>query len=282
MTCSPYVRSQRSASTLDPVTSLVAGLLVGLVVLSTVPAPAQALTGIINDDGVDVGDQWTIPGNGGTPGDGGSPGSGSWLGPYRPQIPWALAHAYCVALIIPPMWCQTLAPVDPTPEIPALPDLTMSDVSHVEPQSPRLVTQPNGWSVVGLETNLIANIQTHTVATVVRNFDVEVRFTPVRYQWAYGDGSSAVTDVPGASWSALGVPEFARTPTSHRYLDTTAVTPHVDVWYSVDYRRPGEAWRRVEGSLSRPADAPVMFLHNADTVLVTGPCTAGQVSVGCR
>ena len=253
-----------------------------LCTLSVVPSPASALTGIINDGGVDVGDQWTIPGDGGTPGGNGSPGSGSWLGPYRPQIPWALAHAYCVALVVPPAWCETLAPVDPIPEVPALPDLTMSDVSHVDPQSPRLVTQPDGWSVVGLETNLIASIQTHTVSTVVRNFDVEVRFTPVRYDWAYGDGSSAVTTVPGAPWSVLGVPEFARTPTSHQYVNVAAVTPHVDVWYSVDYRRPGEAWRRIDGSLSRPADAPVVFLQNADTVLVTGPCSAGRVSVGCR
>ncbi len=242
--------------------------------LATLADPAQAVSGVINNDGVDVGDQWTSPGQGGSPGDGGSPGAGGggWLGPYRPGIPWSIAHAYCVALIVPPDWCATLEPVDPIPESPALPDLTLSDIAHVEPQSPTLSTQPNGWSVVGVETNLIANIQAHSVFTVVHGLDVEVRFTPVHYEWMFGDGLTAATDVPGAPWSVLGVPEFARTATSHRYGSATPVVPHVDVTYSIDYRWPAHTWVDINGTLMRGADAPVVFVQNADTVLVTGPC----------
>lgn len=247
-----------------------------------VVSPASAVTGIINDDGVDVGDEWTSPGAGGSPGDDGSSGAGGggWLGPYRPGVPWAIAHAYCVALVVPPDWCATLEPEDPTPEIPALPDLTLSDVAHVEPQSPTLSTQPSGWSVVGVETNLIAHIQTHSAFTTVHERDVEVRFTPIHYEWVFGDGQTAATDVPGAPWSVLGVPEFARTATSHRYVSATPVVPHVDVTYSVDYRWPAHDWVDINGTLTRGADAPVIFIQNADTVLVTGPCTPAARAPG--
>jgi hypothetical protein len=248
--------------------------------LAGVP-PVAALTGIINDDGVDVGDEWTLPGDDGTPGDPGSPGSGWWLGPYRPQIPRDLALAYCVARIIPPGWCAALMPTAPTPPEPELPDLTFADVAHVVPQSPTLITQPSGWSVVGVETNLIALIQTHIVTTRVFGREVDVRFTPIRYDWAYGDGVSGTTDVPGAKWSSLGVAEFARTPTSHRYSLAVAVTPHVDVTYAVDYRWADSSWRDIAGTLSRGDDAPVVFLQNADTVLVTGPCGPNGNAVGC-
>ena len=244
--------------------------------------PASAVSGIINGDGVDVSDQWTLPGDDGSPGSEGSPGGGSWLGPYRPHIPWELAHAYCVALIVPPSWCASLEPTDPTPEQPALPNLDFSDVSHVEPESPVLTTQPSGWSVVGVETNLITHIQMHSVTTTVRGMQVEVRFTPIRYDWTFGDGTTASTTVPGAEWSVLGVPEFARTPTSHRYMLARDVTPHVDVIYAIDYRWPEHAWRDIEGTLSRGADAPVVFVQNAGTVLVTGPCNSHDVGVGCR
>ena len=272
-----------------PASLLVSALAVALVapalsVLASV-TPVAALSGIINGGGVDVTDQWTIPGGNGAPGSGGSSAGGSWLGPYRPQVPRNLTRAYCVALVVSPIWCRNTQPPSPTPEQLAMPELTLSDLAHVDPESPTLATQPKGWSVVGVETNFIAHIQTHIVTTAVRGVTVDVRFTPMRYDWAFGDGATASTEVPGAEWSVLGVTEFARTPTSHRYSVASNVTPRVEVTYEVDYRWREHDWRHIEGTITRGANAPVIFVQNAGTVLVTGPCVTdgtANARVGCR
>ena len=55
-----------------------------------------------------------------------------------------------------------------------------------------------------------------------------VRFTPVAFHWNYGDGKAATRSTKGATWEALGIPEFGRTPTSHVYERGGAVhdPPH--------------------------------------------------------
>jgi len=250
-------------------------------------SPGLAASGVINNNGVDVSDVWIRPGS---PGSSGSAGSGStstasrWLGPYRPTIPVSLRRAYCVALIRTPTFCGPAAPtpvVRPVAPVPAIPTLTLRDLSHVEPASPTLTTQPAGWSIVGLPTNLIAHISTHVVSTVVLGRSVDVEFTPVRFDWAFGDGTAVATSGGGASWEQLGLPEFSATPTSHRYTSGASVRPVVTVTYSVRYRWVGRDWISVEGTLNRGASAPILFLQNADTVLVTSPCAASSPAVGC-
>jgi len=250
-------------------------------------SPGLAVSGVINNNGVDISDVWIRPGS---PGSSGTAGSGSsssaarWLGPYRPTVPTSLRRAYCVALIRTPGYC---APVTPTPvvrpvaPVPTVPTLPLRDLSHVEPQSPALTTQPAGWGIVELPTNLIARISTHVVSTVVLGRDVEVEFTPVRFDWNFGDGSTATTSSAGASWEQLGLPEFSSTPTSHRYKSGGSVRPSVTVTYTVRYRWTGREWNSVEGTLNRGASAPLVFLQNADTVLVTSECRASPSAPGC-
>lgn len=247
---------------------------------------ASAATGVINNNGVDVSDSWVRPGSPGSPGEAGSGGSESggtsWLGPYRPSIPWSMRLVYCVALVITPSWCGTTeAPVDPTLPEPAIPTLTFEDLSHVEPQSPSMRTQPTGWSVVNLPTNFIASIAEHVVTTEVLGRDVDVKFTPIRYDWSFGDGATNATSSPGATWEQLGVAEFSTTPTSHRYQTVQSVEPMVTVTYSVAYRWLGQDWISMDGTLNRNASAPIVFVQNADTVLVTSPCHPGRAAPGC-
>ena len=274
-------RSPSRASIISATLSLIGILTLGLAV--SAGRPAAAVSGIINDGGVDIGDDYTWPGSPGDDGSDGSPGSGggSWLGPYLPGIPWQLARAYCLSLLAPPLWCYDTPGTDPTPSEPAIPDLTLPDLSRVEPRSPELVTEPSGWSVINVETNLIARISPHVVSTQVFDTPVEVLFTPVRYEWAYGDGESGVTDVPGSSWAALGLAEFSRTPTSHRYARPIGVIPHVDVVYRVDYRWRDLDWMLIDGTLTRGGDAPIVFLQNAATVLVTSDCRRKPDAIGC-
>ena len=266
--------------------AMLATLLAVLAQLLLSAPSATAATGIINNNGVDVSDMWFRPGSPGSPGDAGSGGSSSggssWLGPYRPSIPWSMRDVYCVALVVTPSWCgSSAAAVEPTPPEPVIPSLTFADLSHVEPQSPTLSTQPSGWSVIGLPTNFIASIEEHVVTTVVLGRNVEVRFTPIRYDWSFGDGETNATSAPGATWEQLGLAEFSTTPTSHRYRTSQSVAPTVTVTYSVAYRWFAQDWISVDGTLSRDASAPIVFVQNADTVLVASPCRAGRVAPGC-
>ena len=254
--------------------------------LSLLAHSASAATGVINNNGVDVSDSWLRPGSPGSPGDAGTGGSAaggtSWLGPYRPSIPWSMRVVYCVALVVTPSWCGTSqAPVEATPPEPVIPTLTIDDLSHVEPQSPSLTTQPAGWSVINLPTNFIATIAEHVVTTVVLGRDVEVRFTPIRYDWSFGDGDTKATSSPGATWDQLGVAEFSNTTTSHRYRTLQSVAPMVTVTYSAAYRWFGQDWISVDGTLSRDASAPIVFVQNADTVLVASLCRSGLNAPGC-
>lgn len=257
------------------------------VVLFLPALPALAISGAINNNGVDVSDQWITPGSPGSSGSGGAGGSssggGGWLGPYKPGIPWSMRGVYCVALVVTPTWCGASSdPVDPTPAEPAIPSLTLDDLAHVEPQSPTMATQPAGWSVVGVHTNLVAHIETHVVSTVVIGRDVDVQFTPIRYDWSFGDGDTRTTETAGATWEQLGVAEFSQTATSHRYRSAGPVTPDVIVTYSVAYRWAGGDWIPLDGTLTRSASAPLVFVQNADTVLVTSGCRAAHTAPGCE
>ncbi len=272
-------------SALARLSTIVLGVAVIAAILLPGP-PALAVTGIINNNGVDVSDMWVRPGSPGSPGNAGSSGStnggATWLGPYKPTIPTSMLSVYCVAWVITPSWCGTSTPgVDPIPPEPVIPTLTLDDLSHVEPQSPTLQTEPAGWSVIGLPTNLVAHIATHEVSTVVFDRDVDVQFTPIRYDWAFGDGESGATSSPGATWEQLGQREFSSTPTSHRYRSLGAVSPQVTVTYSVAYRWAGQDWIALDGTLNRGASAPLVFVQNADTVLVTSGCRSARSAPGC-
>lgn len=174
---------------------------------------------------------------------------------------------------------QPTQPQPPAP--PAQRIITLDDFASFRPTGVGLIVEPGAWTVVGVETNLIAVADQQVVGGSLLGRAVEVRFTPATYDWAYGDGSSASTSTGGARWSALGVKEFARTATSHRYLAAGEYRPQVTVWFTVEYRWAGGSWQSVRGSIPASAVAATVTAFGADTVLVTGACEAWRVAPGC-
>ncbi len=77
--------------------------------------------------------------------------------------------------------------------------------------------QPDGWIVPGLDANFYAVTAPHVVNGTLLGQPASVRFTPVAFHWDYGDGNAATRSTKGATWEALGIPEFEPTPTSHVY-----------------------------------------------------------------
>jgi hypothetical protein len=169
------------------------------------------------------------------------------------------------------------------PGSPCDPNLVVrvSDLVNFQPAAPSQTMEPRGWSVAGLPANFIASASVHTRTGALLGYPAEVRFTPVGYRWTYGDGAQASTSSGGATWAALGLPEFSVTATSHTFGSSGSYAVVVAVVYSAEYRFAGLAWRPVEGTLAISAGPLVVIVGDAQTVLVNRECTANPAGPGC-
>lgn len=172
------------------------------------------------------------------------------------------------------------APIRPAPA-PAPVSITQDDLASFSPHTPSISAQPLGWSVVALPTNFIASSSQHSVSGPLLGETVEVRFTPVRFEWSYGDGAAASTTSSGATWQQLGHAEFSPTSTSHAYSQAGTFSASVTVLFTVEYRWAGEPWQSIPGEVSSTSAPVSLRVSTAQTVLVTGPCGNNRSSRGC-
>ncbi|WP_191281370.1 PKD domain-containing protein [Pseudolysinimonas yzui] len=141
--------------------------------------------------------------------------------------------------------------------------------------------EPDGWAVAGLDTNFYAITGPHVVNGTLLGRPADVRFTPVSYRWAYGDGTSATRSTPGGTWAALGIAEFEPTPTSHVYERVGDYTITLSIVFAAEYRFNGGSWRPVVGTLTVPANDLHIRVGTAKTVLVEHDCLANPGGPGC-
>lgn len=163
---------------------------------------------------------------------------------------------------------------------PATPPVTVTDLASFRPQAPAHAMEPDGWSVVGLPTNFIAQAEPHTVRGTLFGIPAEVRFTPTTYHWRYGDGDTLNTPHAGATWSRLGVSEFSETVTSHAYAAAGTYTVQLSVHHSPEYRLAGGSWRKIDGTIPVAAPALIVRVYTAKTALVDAPCGGSATATG--
>ncbi|WP_307215351.1 hypothetical protein [Microbacterium sp. SORGH_AS_0888] len=162
-----------------------------------------------------------------------------------------------------------------------LPDVTMSDLASFRPAAPTLVSEPDGFGVARMPTNLVASgAAPHTAAGSLFGYAVTVRFSPIAFRFDYGDGTSRSTATPGASWSALGAPQFTATDTSHAYPAPGAYTATVTTTYTAQVSF-GTAWRDVPGTLELTSPAASLRVLEARTALVRDTCDVNPTAAGC-
>lgn len=249
--------------------------MLGVITLEGVPAhaavcsPADAARGLCVEGSID-GDDAIIRGDGGTGGnngnngndnggsqdDGGGGGGGVPIDPSRDLQ--CVSGPMCIAE-----------------------EITLSDLASFRPVAPTLAMEPDGWMLIGLPANFIVGTQTHVVSGTLFDYPLDVRFTPSSYSWAWGDGTSSRSSVPGASWAALGVPEFSPTPTSHVFETKGVYRISVTVHYSVEFSVDSRPWRTIDGTLPGPAAIVAALAGNAKTVLVERECTKNPEGPGC-
>jgi hypothetical protein len=168
-----------------------------------------------------------------------------------------------------------------TPDQPEVPEVNLDDLQRFVPENPTIATQPAGWTVAGLPTNMLAGARRHVLAGTVLGLPVEVAFDPAGYRWHFGDGTSASTTSPGATWQAAGVREFSPTPTSHTYVNPGTYTARVEAVYRVSYRFSGFSWQEVSGEVTAQSGPATLVTARFDRALVSTPCVAMRLTAGC-
>jgi len=159
--------------------------------------------------------------------------------------------------------------------------VTLNDIASFKPAVGTNVMEPNGWMVVGLPTNFYATTGTHVVDGTLLGFPASVRFTPVSWRWTYGDGAATSSSTGGASWAALGLPEFDPTATSHVFATPGTFTIQLTVSFAAEYRFGGPTWVPIAGTLPVAANPITATAGDAQTVLVGRDCNANPGGVGC-
>ncbi|KQV07588.1 hypothetical protein ASC63_10125 [Leifsonia sp. Root112D2] len=172
-------------------------------------------------------------------------------------------------------WCVPKSPCDPAFSVSA------SDLVSFAPATPTISMEPNGWGVVGLPTNFVARAVGDMQSGMLLGYQASVRFTALSYTWNYGDGGSRTTSASGATWRALGVPEFSATDTSHVFTRSGVYPVRLTVNYGAEYRYAGQGWRQVIGTVAASSGVLDVVVGEAKTVLVNHDCAANPHGPGC-
>ncbi|CAN5229725.1 hypothetical protein BH11ACT4_BH11ACT4_11700 [soil metagenome] len=163
----------------------------------------------------------------------------------------------------------------------AVQPITLADIAAFRPDAEVDHMEPNGWMIVGLDTNFFATGGTQVKDGTLLAQPASVRFTPRTWHWSYGDGSAASAGIPGTTWAAQGIPEFDPTPTSHVFRAPGTYYIDLTIDYTAEYRFAGTQWVGIAGILPVPANRLVATAGDAKTVLVQRECTVNPAGPGC-
>lgn len=159
--------------------------------------------------------------------------------------------------------------------------VTLADIARFRPAPGVQRMEPDGWVVVGLPANIYSIVGTQIVPGELLGQSADVRFTPVAWQWNYGDGASATLSTKGGTWAALGLREFDATPTSHVYGQAGSYTIRLSIVYRAEYRIAGGPFTPIAGTITLPANELHITASGAKTVLVDRDCTVAPRGPGC-
>lgn len=160
--------------------------------------------------------------------------------------------------------------------------VTLADIAEFRPEVGGHLMEPDGWTVTGLPTNMWSGASVHSVDGILLGGPATVRFTPVAWNWDYGDGSNTTLATGGAPWTTVGEREFSPTPTSHVFAREGTYTVTLTVDFRAEYRVGSGAWTAISGTLAVPAPPREVTVARATTVLVQGSCSDRPRSAGCR
>ena len=142
--------------------------------------------------------------------------------------------------------------------------LATSSASHC-PAGTSTVEPPGGYVLVTMPTNVFASsIDPVVLTTTVLGQPVQVRATPARWSWDFGDGTViGPTSDPGAAYPAL--------TNTHAYTDRGDYEIVMTTHYTGEFSLDGATWYPIQGE-AQVDSAPVAVTAMAGrNVLVADP-----------
>lgn len=131
----------------------------------------------------------------------------------------------------------------------AIPEFTLRDFQRLPLPPGGVHVQPaTGRVLVNVDTNVYVSAEPVTLNTTLVGFAVQVRATPVRYEWSFGDGHVLTTADPGGAYPAMTT-THAYTVAGHRQIT-------LRTFYTGEYSVAGGPWQPVDGE-AVVASAPV-------------------------
>lgn len=121
----------------------------------------------------------------------------------------------------------------------------------------RSIAQPGDKTLVNFDT--IFHVDAETLHREIRLLgqNVELRITPSRFRWSFGDGTDQVTTTPGSAYPAKTL--------IHRYQRAHVTVHHyVEVTWTATWRVNGGPWQDVPGEVT--LDGPATALRIAEAV----------------
>ncbi len=235
------------------------------------------VTAGVGDDDVTLGIDLTQPGSPQQPGGGNGNGNGDGVDEGS-----AGDDGGCKFPVLNDK-CQGFGPGKTVPGAPVVPTqpVTLTDIANFRPVAGVAGMQPNGWMIVGLDTNFYSTGGTQVVDGMLLGTPASVRFTPVGWRWSYGDGTTATLATPGGTWKSQGVEEFDATSGSHIYRAPGTYIIDLAVIYAVEYRFAVGPWSPLNGTLAVQSNRLTATAGDATTVLVERECTANPRGPGC-
>ncbi|MCK2037141.1 hypothetical protein KZC51_13490 [Microbacterium sp. SSW1-49] len=166
------------------------------------------------------------------------------------------------------------------PAASTLPTITMNDLVAFSPAPVAALGEPGNLGIAGMPTNFVATASAHTRTGTLFGFPLTVRFTPVGYDFDYGDGDRAILTTGGQSWSSLGQAQFTPTSTSHVYQERGTYLADVDVRYTAEVDL-GTGWLPVPGEMRTEGPDQEIRVFEAHTALVAYTCEQKPTGLGC-
>jgi hypothetical protein len=116
--------------------------------------------------------------------------------------------------------------------------MVLREIQRIGLPSLQVQVQPEDRTLVNFATNFYAEPQAFERQITLLGQGVDVRATPTRFDWSFGDGAAEQTEDPGAPYPDLEV--------THEYADAdVTVRPSVDVTYAAEFRVGGGEWQEI-------------------------------------
>jgi hypothetical protein len=140
------------------------------------------------------------------------------------------------------------------------PGMAAEAVSEVPMPRLRLHVQPDGQTLVNMDTIFFAEPARFQTSIELLGVTVDIAATPVRFTWVHGDGTKQTTAKPGRAYPSKDV--------THRYLRPGSVPARVDTTYAVRFAIDGGDWIELGDELTATGESTTVEVREALPVLV--------------